>query len=44
MPRFAIVGADIALMAFICISLVAGPPAFKTSAQPASCPHLALSN
>lgn len=38
MPRFAIVGADLALIALICASLVSGPPAFKTSTASVECP------
>jgi len=39
LPRFAIVGADIALMALLCASLISGPPAFRTSASAISAPQ-----
>jgi hypothetical protein len=48
LPRFAIVGADIALMALLCVSLISGPPAFRTSAAatcaPQISPHASLTN
>ncbi|HET7191651.1 MAG TPA: hypothetical protein VFI98_07030 [Pseudolabrys sp.] len=38
MPRFALVGVDLAIIALICVSLVSSPPAFKTSDAPVACP------
>ncbi len=38
MPRFALVGVDLAIIALICASLVSSPPAFKTSDAPVACP------
>ena len=42
MPRFAIVGADIALMVLLCASLISGPPAFRTSAAVTCPPQIPL--
>lgn len=44
LPRFAIVGADIALMVLLCASLISGPPAFRTSAAVTCPPQTPLKN